>query len=471
MTRSKKLIVLIVVLAVCVAGYFTATYFLSDDASSESVDLSVTDVEKISWTYDSQTYEIKLTDDTWYYSADEDFPLSQDSAEDLSDSVSSIYAIKKISDTIEDESKYGIDEPTATLTLTDADSEEHIFKIGNYNEATGYYYLTYSGDEALYYVDSSLYSTLSVDIMSMVEFEYIPAESISDVTSMTVECASQTMTIKYYPDGKDGYSDSYTYFVTESDSPCDTDTVEDMIAGFVNVGWLSCEAYNVTADNLGEYGLDTPSAKFTVNYTYTIEAEDETGEDETVSGTKTLLIGNAVTNDDGETVYYAMIKDGSCVYTVSENTAKLYMISAEASLYSKQILDFYASELESLSVTVGGNVYNIDAAEDLEADSEMSYKLNGTAISLDTFIGYLEDFEAESVETSDITDIGDLLLSVTLNFNDSTSTVVEIYEYDPDLCVVSLDGKRRYFASENECDDIYDEFRAAVKAVQETVTE
>lgn len=468
MKRSKKLLILLAVLVVCVGVYLAASHFLGGGESEDgSIALSEIDEEtlrEIKWVYNGE--EVALISDDgkeWKYKDDGDFPLDSEKAASMASCVCSISAVKKVADAVEDKAKYGLDEPEIKLTVTAGD-ETNEYLIGDCNEATGYYYFTRSGDEALYYVDTSLHSTFAVRLLDIVKFEYITEISTTDVTSFAVKCGDKTLNVEYLPEGKDGFGDSYTYFISGASLPCDTDTAQSMISGFVNIGWLTCEAYNVDSASLAEYGLDAPLAEFTVNYTYEAESESASGETETVSGSDTLLIGK---NKD-EDCRYTMIKGGKCVYTVDEETAKMYMITSEESLYSKELLSFSAEEITALSVEYRGNKYEITAEASGETDEygegvEISYKIGGDAIELDTFISLLSSLKAESVQKDEISNSGDKLLSVTVTDADGAVQTLEIYEYDENLCALSLNGQKRYFAEESECDDICDAFRDAIK--------
>lgn len=477
MSRTKKLILLLLVLIVCLAAYWIGNRFLGGDADSESVAIASYDsgsIEAIRWIYDGNEIELTTSDGKeWAYAGDEDFPLDQDRAVDMASAVASIYAVKKVSDEPDDLARYGLEEPSLKIFVT-ADGEETEFDIGAYNETSGYYYLMYTGDTALYYVDTSLYETFSVALLDLAERESLPEIEISDVESLEVKNGTKTLSVTYYPDGREGYDGNISYFIDGSEAACDTDTIQAMIESFIQVSWDSCAAYNVTQEQLAEYGLDKPTAEFSIRYQYTVETESESGETETLEGYDTLLIGRKTEDTENET-YYAMILAGQCVYTLSADVVKQYLISDESGLYSKTLLSFYAEELTELTVTYKGTDYAILAeaqgADDSSDDIEMLYTVHGASIELETFVSLLSSLTADSVQALEISGAGDLLLAAAVTLSDGTQQSLEIYDYDDNYCAVKYGGKLRYFASESACDDLYDAFKDALKTVGESTTE
>ncbi len=340
MTRSKKLLILLAALAVCVLGYFAASRFLGKSTSDENgIEISNVDsseIESVKWLYDGTELEIKPLDEkTWYCVQDKNFPLDQDMAIEMINAVCNVNAVKKIAENPDELSKYGINEPKVRVYVT-ADGAVTEYDIGNYNEASGYYYMMYTNDPALYYIDSSLYDMFARDMLDIIEYEALPEIDVQDVQNLTIENGKTKANITYYPDGKEIESETYNY-IDGGSSPVETEKARELITGFVNITWNSCAAYNVTDKDLSEYGLDNPSAVFTIRYKSDTE-EDTESESKAVSDEKstyseaTLIIGKTAESEKAEDEsaeaapsYYAMIKGGDRVYTLSDSAAEKYI--------------------------------------------------------------------------------------------------------------------------------------------------
>lgn len=462
MSRAKKLLMMIVALAICAAAYFSISYVAKNKNTSEYdlqlSDMSVSDLRAIEWEFNSETVKLVSEDGkNWQYDSDNAFPLSSEKAADLASKAASVKAVKVVSDTMEEPSKYGLNTPKIKITVTIDGGEQTVYSIGNYNDASGYYYLSYSGSAALYYVDSSLYTAFSVNLSDLIEYEFIEEINTTDVKHIKIKNGEKTLSVTYHPNSKNAYS------IDGSDAVCDDSAITNMINSFINITWLSCEKYNVTETELKTFGLDSPTAEFTIDYQYEKEAESASGDPTEVSGSDTLLIGK----QNGNNKYYAMIKGGHHVYTVSEETAELYMISSEESLYSKKLMSFSAEQLTMLTIRYRGNDYTINAEstghiDDDGEDIEMKYTVDNKEIALSSFISLLTNLNADSVQKNTISDTGELLLSVNVKLTDDSEQTLAIYEYDDSLSVVSFGGETKYFAAESACDDICDAFRDAV---------
>ncbi|MCD7774659.1 MAG: DUF4340 domain-containing protein [Clostridiales bacterium] len=478
MSRSKKLIILAAVLVVCLAGYLIIAQFLSDDEDSSSIEISSLEsssIESIKWVYSGNEIEIlRDDDDAWYYADDAEFPLDQDIAEDMESAVSSITAVKMVAEDPEDLSLYGIDDPTVSIYVT-VDGETIEYDIGSYNESSGYYYMMYTGDSALYYVDSTLYSTFCAELLDLVEYEYLPEIDSEDAESAVLTYNGSAYNLEVVVDEDD--NTDIEYYITDEDGNeylCDSTAASNMFNGFINVSWASCADYNVSEDSLSEYGLDDPYIQFALTYTYTVTVESETAtgddddetEEQTLTGYDTLLIGNTA-NDDGDR--YAMISGGNNVYVISADYVEYYEISSYEDLLSKTLLSYSEDEIVSLTVTYKDTDYEItvEEGEDEDGYTVYTYSCNGTEIDMDDFISLTEDLSADIAKSDDITDYGDLLIAVTVCLDDETEQTVEIYNYDDDYCAVSVGGSVKYLADESLCDDIYDSFKAVVKTMAE----
>ena len=458
MTRKNKLLIWILVLAVAVCLLILAVHFLNggDDSAGQSIKLSVidsADVKSIKWTYNSNTLEIdKNSSNEWTLKDDADFPLDQSKAANMLSAMTNLYARKKITDNPSDLSKYGLDNPKMTITLKTADGSTD-FKLGNENEASGYYYLMKSGDTTLYYVDSQLYTQFAVAKNELVKFDSIPEIETSDVSKIEITSGKNTYEINY-----DKENDKYTLTYGGKTSLADSDVIQNAISGFVNISWNECVKYSAAKSDLASFGLDDSAYKFKISYTYTKAEEESTEEGETessakektVSGESTLLIGlqvpvneESTTGGDGEsgTEYYAMIEGGSNVYTIGSSTAKLFLIDYPQGLYSKEVASFDSSDAASLNVKYNGKTYfftpDYEKKEDEDSGDTYSlvWKYNGKEVNLSSFVSGISTLSADKILSSKVDKPGNEAMTVEITMNDGTKDTIYFYKYkDGYLC-------------------------------------
>lgn len=136
MKRSKKLCILLgILIAVCLA----ALAALHTEEKQEQIKTSgetVLSVESakvtaLCWEQDGTTWSFHRGDDGWQYDDDAEFPVSDSAMVALLEPFRSLSAAFTI-ENAEDLGRYGLDEPTCTITLT-TDDETYTVKLGDYS--------------------------------------------------------------------------------------------------------------------------------------------------------------------------------------------------------------------------------------------------------------------------------------------------------------------------------------------------
>ncbi len=335
MSRWKKLVILFVALVVITVGFIVGRKFLSSDEENGELvlsDLEAGDIESVRWLFNGKELELKPLDQkSWYVAADRNFPLDQEKASEIIDSVSSLNAVKKISDDPGDLSEYGVNEPEIRIYVT-AKDKSFEFDIGDYNESTGYYYMMSSGDPALYYVDSSLYDMFSNALLDLAELEPLPEIDINDVISISIDGENGERIVTRHKE-----TESESEYYEEENRKISGQAAEELIDDFINITWDSCSAYNVKEGDLKNYGLSSPVCTVTLKYNENKENESETGAETSNIKEITLLIGSSFekSQEDDESspesaetelkYYYAYVKGADRVYAITDETADAFL--------------------------------------------------------------------------------------------------------------------------------------------------
>ena len=154
MKRTKKLIGLIVILAVLLAGYFavmalvpkedtntaTATDESADKATVDVLSLKAEDVDKIAWTYNGTPLCVVKGESGWLLADDQDFPLDSTCVSDMMSQLKDLKATRSFE--AQDLAEYGLDTPKCIIIATGSDGTETVIKIGINNAITSEYYLS-----------------------------------------------------------------------------------------------------------------------------------------------------------------------------------------------------------------------------------------------------------------------------------------------------------------------------------------
>ncbi|MGE4354118.1 MAG: DUF4340 domain-containing protein [Oscillospiraceae bacterium] len=353
--QKKGLVILLLVLALCVAGYLgiqahNANVQAQKESAEEAAKVylsSLGDVTTLSLKNDSGEFSFQLNNGQWLYLPDEDFPLKQNKIDTLTTLLGSLTAVRSFapSDSL---SAYGLDTPAETLTASDSDGKTLTLLFGG---ATGdnYYAMEQEGD-LIYTVSKTFVSDLSFQLNDLIKLETFPSLTEQSLDSVTISTQDQALTLvketetsEVQEDSDDTDADasaqsevttspepavSYVWYVVSADgtrTPLDTltpasgksesDVMDTLKSTLSALSFKSCENYKTGSDDLAQYGLDMPT--LTVKVSYTLTDSDGNTED----GSYRLAVGSQ--NEDAS-AYYACKDSSSAVNLVTADTVSVF---------------------------------------------------------------------------------------------------------------------------------------------------
>lgn len=227
MKRSKKLCILLgILIAVCLAALAA---MLSEEkkeeikTSGETV-LSVESakVTALCWEQDGTTWSFHRGDDGWQYDDDAEFPVSDSAMDALLEPFRSLSAAFTI-ENAEDLGRYGLDEPTCTITLT-TDDETYTVKLGDHSTMDSQRYMDI-GDGNVYLAVSDPLDAYDVELKDLIANDYVP---YFDEVSQIRFAGSEDYSVIYDEDGKSICADDI-YFTVDG-KPLDTSRVNSYIS-------------------------------------------------------------------------------------------------------------------------------------------------------------------------------------------------------------------------------------------------
>ena len=264
MKRSKKLCILLgILIAVCLAALAA---MLSEEkkeeikTSGETV-LSVESakVTALCWEQDGTTWSFHRGDDGWQYDDDAEFPVSDSAMDALLEPFRSLSAAFTI-ENAEDLGRYGLDEPTCTITLT-TDDETYTVKLGDHSTMDSQRYMDI-GDGNVYLAVSDPLDAYDVELKDLIANDYVP---YFDEVSQIRFAGSEDYSVIYDEDGKSICADDI-YFTVDG-KPLDTSRVNSYISVLRYLDLTDYVTYKVTDEELSPYGLDDPELSVSVDYT------------------------------------------------------------------------------------------------------------------------------------------------------------------------------------------------------------
>lgn len=258
MHRSKRLLILVGVLAVVCAAAFLATRVQEQqeqvEASGETVlAIDAGNVASLAWTSGEAEYAFHK-DGTWIYDADEAFPVSAEALEELLAPFSSFNAAFVIRD-VTDYAQYGLEEPECTIEIGTADAS-YTIALGDMSAMDDQRYVSI-GDDNVYLAVTDPMDAFAVELSDLIDNDEIP--QMDTVTALSLTGAVEE-SIAYVEAGGPSYSDEDVYFLQsgEESLPLDTDLVEDYLGGIRSLVLTDYATYNATEIELASFGLNDP---------------------------------------------------------------------------------------------------------------------------------------------------------------------------------------------------------------------
>ena len=120
---TKLLLGLLAVLVLCGAGYLGLRAWNSGaeerEAQQAPAAADLKDVTALAWSHGGDSLSFEKRDGVWVKTDDPAYPADQDKLEDIASALSPLKAVRAFSEP-DEPSAYGLDEPSYTLTATEA---------------------------------------------------------------------------------------------------------------------------------------------------------------------------------------------------------------------------------------------------------------------------------------------------------------------------------------------------------------
>ncbi|MBE5937326.1 MAG: DUF4340 domain-containing protein [Lachnospiraceae bacterium] len=365
---KKSQIITIILLAVLLVGLGVGYIIMKDyktekemkeAAEEETTTISLgavnsEEITAISYKYNDVLVELVKEGDSWEHK-ESGAPIDEEKSLMMTDALSSIDAIKVITDNTDNLEEYGLDKPTVSYTVTTSAGKTYSLSFGlKLTTTESAYYALYNDDNKVYSMSANYYEPFAVtlaDITAILDEINVDADKITGVDVSTKE--GYELSVEQIENvAEDEY---YTWEIKKpySNVMADTDRWKVKLNAYGSMQYKKCVAYN--AEQYTEYGLDDPYATVKIDY-YTVEGEDADVEVTPAPDAKReyaqfiLEIGDEVTIDDS--TYYYVRPDGSSNIYVMDAVEVLNLYNykayevADSCIYSELVDEIYGFDVE-----------------------------------------------------------------------------------------------------------------------------
>lgn len=448
MKKTRKLqILLIILVVVCVAAFAVTRYQKKQEEikNTDQVILEINneDVTALSWEHETSSLAFHK-DDTWVYDADEAFPVDEEKINDLL-SVFSEFGATFVIENVVDYGQYGLDDPSCTIHVT-TENKTYNIQLGNYSELDEERYVSI-GDGNVYLVSDDPYETYDVALSDLILHDEVPAWE-EDVKRIAFEGA-ENYEIYYEADSDKAYGEDDVYFAEVDGEviPMDTDNVDAYLQAIKDLSLLDFVTYNVTEEELEEYGLTDPQLKVTV--------EDSEGETFVLSIAKDP---NAET-DEEEYDAFVRIGESNIIYKITADAYETVMDGSCNTLRHQEMIPIAFSEISKIDISLEGTDYTLTST--LE-DEERVFSYNEEEIEIDDFKTALTSVTAKNFTNEEPEQKEEIRLKFYFENENYKEMEMTIYRYDGETCLVTIDGEPTAFVERTSVVDLIEAVNAII---------
>ena len=470
MKRFKKLGVLLGVLVVVCIATFALTHYEEEQEQIKNSDEIILEiptgsVTSLSWEYAEEgNLAFHKGEEGWLYDEDEAFPVSEDKVNEILSEFEA-FGVSFIIENVEDYSQYGLDAPEMTFHIG---TEENTYemKLGAFSTMDEQRYIDI-GDGNVYLVSEDPMDYVSSALSDMILDDDTPG--FENVVDIRFEGAENYM-IQRLEDTNYSYSEEDVYFTQKNGEylPLDKSAVTQYLNTITSLDLLTYVTYNVSDEELAEYGLDDPELTVTVNYTYT---DEESEDEEQIANVCIIHLGRnpeelaaaeeaEAKGENAEDVsMYVRIGASQIVYSLDSVD---YGILSDASYDDLRHQEVFWADFEDVTridITLEDTDHTL--VSEVNEDEERVWYYGEDALAPDNTEETSETAAEEEPEVLELTDFGETLSTLTANsftsekpkekeeirftlhLDNETFPTVEIvlYRYSGTECLAAVDGE------------------------------
>ncbi len=427
-------------------------------------DKTIDDILSVNVVNSLGEYDIIKEDDLWTIDGLQTAAISNDAVKTLATNVAAMTASDFVEENAEDLAKYGLDKPTAIVTVNYTDGTEFSFSMGNEVAAdTTKIYFCETGKTTVYTYKASSLSLFNeekfafISVAAMPQYDQSSGEEIKKLTIERFDLP-EPIVIETLPTPDDGSLAVFTYEMTSPYTAyVDLTNAPNFMYSIFGLTAEKAAWYGMTEDDYVISGLSEPSCVFTVetnvkNYTITFgNALSEEVADENGNVTTQIVGFYGMSSEVPETLFvFSLESVDAMVIQPDDLISRLFLMPYIYSLDSVEYEDSQGTSFE-LSFEESGTDENGNAA--------YKHLLNGEEYDEEKLKGMYQYLISASGEETYFEEAkGELLAQVTYNYKKAGEQphVVQFYSSDEDRSVIiNVNGENLFKTTQSYITQLY----------------
>lgn len=469
MKRAKKLYALLgVLVVVCVLTFAVSKYEEHKELIKNSdeiiLELDASAVTQLSWEYGDISLAFHKEDE-WSYDDDEAFPVNEEKVQELL-KVFEAFGVSFVIEEVEDYGAYGLDDPECTIQIGTEDETYEIL-LGDFSVMDSKRYVSI-GDGNAYLVNTDPMESYEITLEDMILNDELP---YFDAVKSVEFAGAQEYTLTYEEESTDSYCADDVYFTTQGGKkvPADTSNVDSYLSTARSISLDEYASYNVTDEELADFGLDTP--ELTVTVVYLGDEEDEASEEtfvlniardpEEAAAVAEAEGAEEISEDDEEETItaYARIGESQIVYKLDGDSYETLMKASYDDLRHQNVFSADFDDVTQIDISLENSDYTITVEEE---DDEKTYYYGEEAFEIYELKTSLNTLYAEEFTDEKATQKEEISVTVHLDNESFPQISLKFYRYDGEKCLAVVDGESVCFVRRSDVVDIIEAVNAIV---------
>lgn len=451
MKKVWRLLSMLIVLIVLVGIYIFAKDTPKKEETANNTEVKTIEllklekdkIKKVAIKSQDNEITIEKQGDKWGVTGTQ-FPIKQDSLNNVVTTLSSLNADKLIAENPSDLQQYGLDKGNAIVTATMDNGEEKTVVLGNETPGGSSSYVMLKGVNNVYTVSSTSIGTLTVKLDDIIDksIDMVDTEAVNYLKIVT---GGKTIELK--PDqiqnsiGMGLNMFQYYSYPIETDGQKDKTLISALSSISVD------EFVESNAKDLKKYGLDKPALQIT--------AKDSNNK------AIDILVGK---NKDDSTVYFKMGSSGN-VYTAAISQFDAFFNVKPFDLYDKFAYSVNIDSVDKIEIKAPSANYTMELSRETkkaenkdEKDTVVTtYKVNSNNVDESKFKQFYQNLIGLKVEAEKEKDVPEKPeVSIIYHFNTGADKVVAVTftPYNDEFYSVYINGKSEFLISKSRVKDM-----------------
>lgn len=444
MKRSKRIILLLVILVVvCIATFALTKYEEKQEEIQTSdaviLEISADEVQSLSW----ENFSFHKDENTWVYDEDEAFPVSEEKIAEILSHFES-FGASFVIENVEDYSQYGLEQPECILYL-ETSEQSYELKLGNFSKMDEQRYVDI-GDGNVYLVGEDPMDYLETELSAMILHDTLPNwEKVSEITF----AGDENYNIQYTEDSANTYNKEDVYFVKKDGEtlPLDSDAITEYLDTIASLSLDNYVTYNASEEELESFGLQEPALSICISYTYT------DGDKKELSDSVTIHIGQNVeelekakkAEEDGadeipEVTKYIRIGNSKIIYKLDNASYEILAAASYDDLRHKEVFWADFDMVTRMDVTLEGEQHILTSVKEDE-DVERIWYYGEEEIDSYRIESALKSLKADSFTEEASGEKEEISFTIYLEDENFPQVEIRLYRYDGSFCLAVVDGE------------------------------